>query len=181
VPEVLAKLGILGLKVIRWERRWNEEGQPFRDVAEYPEDSVATTSVHDSSTLRGWWEKEGGAADFFSAWGAELAAIPEETRGRFRASYGPEAAAFVLKTLAKASSRLFVPPAQDFLALSEEYRAADADSERVNVPGSVNAFNWTWRIPVPIERLSKDKKLIEAIERALKERRSRPAKKGASR
>jgi 4-alpha-glucanotransferase len=181
VPEVLAKLGILGLKVIRWERRWNEAGQPFRDIAEYPEDSVATTSVHDSSTLRGWWEKEGGAADFFSTWGPDLAAIPEETRERFRASYGPEAAAFVLKTLAKASSRLFVPPAQDFLALSEEYRAADADDERVNVPGSVNAFNWTWRLPVPIEKLSKDKKIIEAIERALKERRSKPAKKGASR
>ena len=181
VPEVLAKLGILGLKVIRWERRWNEAGQPFRDVAEYPEDSVATTSVHDSSTLRGWWEKENGAADFFAAWGSELAALPDETRERFRAAYDPETASFVLKALAKTSSRLFVPPAQDFLALSEECRASDADDERVNVPGSVNAFNWTWRLPVPIEKLSKDKKLIEAIERALKERRAKPAKKGASR
>lgn len=181
VPEVLEKLRILGLKVIRWERHWDEHGKPFRDTADYPEASVATTSVHDSSTLRGWWEKENGAADFLAAWRDDAGSLPAGAAESFRASYTPEAASFVIKTLAKTSSRLYVLPAQDFLALSANYRAREADDERINVPGSVNAFNWTWRLPAPIDTLIHDTKLIEAIVAALKERRAKPTAQGAAR
>jgi len=181
VPEVLKKLGILGLKVVRWERRWNEHGQPFVGVCDYPENSVATTSVHDSSSMRGWWEKENGARDFLSAWHDEVAKLPEGSAARFMERYTPEVASFVLATLARTSSNLFVLPAQDFLALESEYYPADPDDERINVPGTVTGFNWTWRIPVTIEKLSKDKKLVQAIAAALTERRNRAAFKGASR
>ena len=37
------------------------------------------------------------------------------------------------------------------------------DEERINVPGSVNDFNWTYRLPVSVEELAKDKALIEKI------------------
>ena len=181
VPEVLKKLGILGLKVVRWERRWNEAGQPFVGVCDYPEDSVATTSVHDSSTMRGWWENENGARDFLSAWRDDVANLPEGSATRFLERYTPEVASFVLTTLARTTSSLFVLPAQDFLALEGEYYAANPDDERINVPGTVTAFNWTWRLPVPIEKLTKDKKLVQAIANALAERRGRAARKGASR
>ena len=181
VPETLARLGILGLKVIRWERKWDEPGQPFRRVEDYPEASVATTSVHDSSTLRGWWEKEGGAADFLRAWKDDADALDPGARERFRSRYDGETAAFALRTLARATSRLFILPAQDFLALSDDYRPVDADDERVNVPGTVTAFNWTWRLPVTIEKLAKDKKLTDAIARALKDRRARHVGKGEPR
>ena len=42
------------------------------------------------------------------------------------------------------------------------------DNERVNVPGSVNAFNWTYRLPVNVEDLLKDKELIAAIKEIAK-------------
>lgn len=178
VPRTLEKLGILSLKVIRWERRWDEAGQPFRDPASFPALSVATTSVHDSSTLRGWWEQENGARDFLSFWPPERYGYPDGTSDTFRARYSPEVAAFVLSTIAKTSSNLFVLPTQDFLALSPDYYRDESDAERVNVPGSVTDFNWTYRLPERIEDLMENKQLIAAIRNVLAERRNRPANKG---
>jgi len=180
VPGVLASLKILGLKVIRWERLWNEQGQPFRKIDEYPSLSVATPSVHDSSTLRGWWEQEGGANDFLSAWNPEYSGYPAGTAEAFRKGYGPEAAFFALKTMARASSSVLVLPVQDILTLSADFYKTGSDEERINVPGSVNAFNWTYRLPVSIEELQKNKELISALTDVLKERRSRSENQGAS-
>ena len=41
VRQSLARLGVPGFKVLRWERDWNAPGQPFRDPASYPAVSVA--------------------------------------------------------------------------------------------------------------------------------------------
>jgi len=179
VPEVLSGLGILGLKVIRWERLWNEYGQPFKKVDEYPELSVATTSVHDSSTLRGWWEKENGANEFLAAWKPEDHGWAAGSSDAFRKGYGPETAAFALSMLAKTSSSVLILPVQDVLDLSADFCGSDADSQRINIPGTISSFNWTYRIPQPVEKLLKNKKLISAISGALKERSSKSSKKGA--
>jgi len=48
---------------------------------------------------------------------------------------------------------LCIHPVQDFLALCAEYYADDPQSERVNIPGSVTEFNWTYRLPCSIEEL----------------------------
>lgn len=181
VPEVLQHLGILGLKVIRWEKRWNEQGQPYKSLESYPELSVATSSVHDSSTLRGWWEEENGAHEFLSTWRPENAGYPEGTSDHFRARYSPEVASFVIRTLATTSSSVLVLPVQDVLALSPDGYRFSANGERINIPGSVNEFNWTYRIGESVEELLKNKKLITAIQDALKDRRSRTVTKGASR
>lgn len=170
VAPVLATLGVLSLRVFRWERRWSEPGAPFRPLAEYPELSVSTTSVHDSSTFRAWWEREGGN---------EIARETLETATRSSAppgaEYSPDVAAFALSALARAPSRLFIPPLRDILDLSPSYRSADPDEDRVNVPGTVTDFNWTWRMPVSVEDLARDKKTIQSIETVSKARRARSA------
>ncbi len=160
VPEVLAELGIYGLKVVRWERAWNAGGQPLTAFGSYPEHSVATTSVHDSSTLRGWWNDEGGDGAMAAYWRASGAETPEGVPGR---KFDPELARRVLSTVARAGSRVFSVPLQDLLALSGDYYGNPSESDRINVPGSVTAFNWTWRIPVRVEALKKDKRLVDAI------------------
>ena len=62
VPRVLARLGILGLKIVRWAREYENTpaGQqaPFILPSRYPLLSVCTPSVHDTSTIRGWWEED---------------------------------------------------------------------------------------------------------------------------
>lgn len=51
VRESMARLNLPGLKVLRWERHWDAEGQPPIDPAEFPEQSVATTGTHDIEPL----------------------------------------------------------------------------------------------------------------------------------
>ncbi|WP_255945569.1 4-alpha-glucanotransferase [Brucepastera parasyntrophica] len=173
VPEILQKYGIFGLKVIRWERWWNQPGQPFKNLAEYPPESVATSSVHDSSTVRGWWEQEEGPDVFLAAWPPENDGYPEGSSDKFRAKYTPDAAGYVLKTMARTSSLLLIYPLQDLLSLVPDYYSEEIDDERINVPGSVSLFNWTYRIPADIENLAENRKLISAIQTVLKERHAR--------
>jgi len=47
----MARLALPGLKVLRWERHWDQEGQPPIDPASFPECSVATTGTHDIEPL----------------------------------------------------------------------------------------------------------------------------------
>jgi 4-alpha-glucanotransferase len=42
--------------VLRWERHWHADGQPFRDPADYPAASVAASGTHDTEPLIVWWE-----------------------------------------------------------------------------------------------------------------------------
>lgn len=51
VRESMARLDLPGLKVLRWERHWDEDGQPPIDPREFPEASVATTGTHDTEPL----------------------------------------------------------------------------------------------------------------------------------
>src|SRR5690606_34214421 len=53
----IARLGIGGYKVLRWERVWHEPGQPFLLPSHYPRRSVATTGTHDTEPLAVWWEQ----------------------------------------------------------------------------------------------------------------------------
>jgi len=51
VRESMQRLALPGLKVLRWERHWDRDGQPPIDPAEFPECSVATTGTHDIEPL----------------------------------------------------------------------------------------------------------------------------------
>lgn len=51
VRESMARLELPGLKVLRWERHWNQDGQPPIDPREFSECSVATTGTHDVEPL----------------------------------------------------------------------------------------------------------------------------------
>ena len=51
VRESMARLELPGLKVLRWERHWDRDGEPLIDPATFPEVSVATTGTHDIEPL----------------------------------------------------------------------------------------------------------------------------------
>ena len=92
VPRVLEELGILGLRIPRWTRRWGEPGDPYVEPADYPRLTVCAPSVHDTSTLRDWWENETAPADREAAYGGSPApeawspevASPRPCEGRRR-------------------------------------------------------------------------------------------------
>ena len=47
--------------------------------------------------------------------------------------------------------------------MSEKYYNADENAERINIPGTVTPFNWTYRVCTAMEDLLKDKDLIKKI------------------
>ena len=167
VPRVLSKLKILGLRVVRWSRFWEKDGQPYVPFDEYPELSVCTPAVHDSSTVREWWEKEANQEQFSGFIG--VPSLPK--------IYNPGTAKVILSKIAAARSRFRVFQIQDLLHLSNNWYADDPASERVNVPSTSNDFNWTYRLPAQIGEIAKDKELIHTIAELSK---IKPVKKRAA-
>jgi 4-alpha-glucanotransferase len=153
VPRALTQLKILGLRVTRWHREWEKPGQPYYAFEDYPELSVCAPSVHDSSTLREWWDREADQDGFSAFLGVPF--LPK--------IYNPGAAKIILAKTAAAASRLRVFQIQDLLHLSTKWYAEDPASERINVPGSATDFNWTYRLPAPLEELGEDETLINSV------------------
>ncbi len=177
VPRVLESLDILGLRVQRWTRRWNERGQPFVPLSDYPEASVACPSVHDSSSLRQWWERE---ADQEAVWSCAAEALGLVS-GNPPPLLGCAEARFLNEALASSASRIVVFPIQDLLAMSGAWRGPDPAAERVNVPGTDNAWNWGYRIPGTLEGITADGSLAEAARAVAGRRRGQaPGRTGAT-
>lgn len=171
LPEVLGKLNILSLRVIRWNRWWDNPGQPYAPYNQYPLLSVATTSVHDSSTLRQWWSTEKDSVNaYINMWNSN------DKKGLFNNStpvnsameFDAQVADFCLESSALCKSAWFINPLQDYLYLNQKYYLKNMDDERINIPGSVNDFNWTYRLPVSVEELLKDEELISKIKTIVK-------------
>jgi 4-alpha-glucanotransferase len=77
--------------------------------------------------------------------------------------------------VASAVSRFRVFQIQDILHLSPKWYAEDPGSERINVPGTYNAFNWTYRLPALIEEIGKDRALIQAVKELSRVKPVKPA------
>ncbi len=142
----LARLGVPGYRVLRWEREWHAEGAPFRDPADYPVASVATTGTHDTEPLVVWWE----GAD--AAERAAVLAIPSLAArlppgGHDEALATPGMPAWlregVLDTLIASGAGLVLLPIGDVFGWAD----------RINRPATVGPGNWTWRLPWAVERL----------------------------
>jgi 4-alpha-glucanotransferase len=137
----LARLGVPGFCVFRWERHWHTEGQPFREPAEYPAASVATSGTHDTEPLATWWD--GAGED--ERW--KVSALPTIQRlaGGIDVVHAPYAAMrdILLEALFASGSDLLLLPIQD----------AFGWRDRINEPATVSDRNWTYRLPWPVDRL----------------------------
>lgn len=157
LPSVMRANGILGLRVPRWRREWEKPGQPCIPFERYEELSVAASSVHDSSTIRGWWTDERQSAEAFARANEKIFG------GAAWSEFSCDIAFKILSAMARAKSRLCIHPLQDFLYMDKSLWLESARDERVNVPGTVNSFNWTYRIPAALEDLRANKALCEKI------------------
>ncbi|HOX91510.1 MAG TPA: 4-alpha-glucanotransferase [Spirochaetales bacterium] len=158
VTETLAAVGMLGLRIPRWCRSWNDAGQPYIPLGSYPGLSVCAPSVHDTSTLRGWWNDElddDGRSDCAKAYLPDWKTVP--------ADLDAKAALDMLTALSACASQLFVCQLQDYLDLSSRLRSHNSVDDRVNVPGTVNEWNWCWRMPCTLSELSSDASWLSAL------------------
>ncbi len=145
----LARMAIPGYRVLRWERQWHDPGQPFRDPASWPAVSVATTGTHDTDAMADWWD--GMPDDERTAFLAlpPLAALRERATARFDGGVRDA----ILELVYRSGSDLLLLPFQDAFGMRE----------RVNVPGTMNEENWTYRIAQDLAALHADRAARERL------------------
>ncbi|MBM3776972.1 MAG: 4-alpha-glucanotransferase [Acidimicrobiia bacterium] len=149
----LARLGVAGFKVLRWEREWDTPGQPFIDPVRYPAVSVATSGTHDTEPLAIWWrnapEDERAAVEAIPM----LRQVLDRGLTRVRPGSDPgqtpvkdltiEVRDALLEVLFAAGSELLLLPVQDLFGWAD----------RINVPGTMGGANWTWRLPWRVDQM----------------------------
>jgi 4-alpha-glucanotransferase len=142
----LTRLGIPGYRVLRWEADWDHHAHRnrFRDPARYPALSVATPGTHDNEPLAAWWEAlpahERRAV-------LEMPALAPLARklgdGAATCPFTPEVHEALLEALEASGSDLVILPIQDVFGTRE----------RINIPATVGAHNWSYRVPWTVEDL----------------------------
>ncbi|HEX7486952.1 MAG TPA: 4-alpha-glucanotransferase [Vicinamibacterales bacterium] len=152
VRQSLARLGVPGYKVFRWERHWETKGQPYRDPSAYPATSVATSGTHDTEPAAAWWDgldADERATVLATPGVAERVARLDDAAGEF----SPALRDVLLEVLFASGSDFLLLPVQDVFG----WRG------RINTPANHGDHNWTWRLPWPVDTLDR---VPEARERA---------------
>jgi 4-alpha-glucanotransferase len=141
VRQSLTQLRIPGYRVVPWERG---EDHVLRDPHHFPQASVATWSTHDTSPITRWWDE---MQPYERADLAKLANLPAEAaRAESTSVAGSVRRHALLRLLFESSSDVTLVLAQELYG----------DRERINTPGTVGPENWTYRLPRPIEELTRD-------------------------
>lgn len=132
VPQVMDTLRILALEVQRMPKQF---GVSVSDPHNYPYMSVCTTSTHDMSVLRAWIQNE-----------MEPNQVVKDSQ--------PTASvcAEVIQSHLDSASMLAIFPLQDWLSISPELRAANPESERINVPANPDNY-WCYRMHLDLDIL----------------------------
>lgn len=142
VPAVMNQLQILSLEVQRMPKEVNNQ---FGCTWNYPYLSVATTSTHDMSGIRGWWEEDrDNMQDFYNrvlCFGGNSPYFCE-----------PYICERILEHHLASPSMLVILPLQDWLSMDGELRRDNPQDERINVP-AINPFYWKHRMHLTIEQL----------------------------
>jgi len=144
----LRRLAIPGYRVLRWEK----DGTVFRDPAGWPALSVGTTGTHDTEALADWYDALEDAE-----WRAFVdipALAPLRERGLRR--FDSDVRDIILACVYGSGSDLILLPFQDALG----------SRGRVNVPGTVNAENWTYRMPVDVAEVGEIERLADLAARS---------------
>lgn len=143
VRESLASLGLPGYKVLRWERAWQQPGQPFLPPAGFPPVSVAATSTHDIEPLALWW------ADLDDADRAAMSEALGLADGQ--PAFDDSVRDALLRQAYNAGSDLLLLPIQDVFGWPD----------RINTPATVGEDNWVWKVPLTVEALMTDPLALE--------------------
>jgi 4-alpha-glucanotransferase len=146
VRRTLDELKVPGYRVMRWSR---EDGV-YANPREYPAVSLVTTGTHDTETLREWWQTA-------QQWEREAVCRTFPELHRFSppgASWTTELHEALIAAAENASSNLCVVPWGDLFS----------EMTRVNLPGTMGAHNWSYRMRPHVESLLSDPETKAAAE-----------------
>lgn len=142
VPAVMSELHILSLEIQRMPKAY---GCSIDNPANYPYYSVCTTSTHDMSGIRGWWQEDSSLTQYY--WSEML-----HQRGKAPIDCEAWICENIVRQHLDSPAMLTILPLQDWMAIDEHLRYADPSFERINVPA--NPFNyWRYRMHLTLEEL----------------------------
>lgn len=140
VPEVMEQLCMLSLELERMPKSFGVE---FEALDRIPYLSVCTSSTHDMSPLRAWWEENPlQAGRYWQQVLHEQRDAPPECSA--------DLAYRILKHQLASSAMWVILPWQDWLALHADLRKTQAGTERINVPEN-SKHCWNYRIHLTID------------------------------
>ncbi len=142
VPQVMKELSILSLEIQRMPKNENIE---FADPKDAPYLSVCTTSTHDTSTIRGWWEEDRAASQRF--YNHQLG-----HQGEMPYFAEPWLCKEIINQHLHSPAMWAIFPLQDLLAISGEIRSDKTQDEQINVPSDPKHY-WKYRMHIFIEDL----------------------------
>jgi 4-alpha-glucanotransferase len=152
VPSVMRDLGILSLEIQRMPKDPRVE---FAHPADAPYLSVCSTSTHDMSTLRGWWEEDRMHSErFFHQVMGQKGECPFYME--------PWIARDILNMHFYSPAMWAIFPIQDLLAMDGKLRWDNTNGERINVPAIAQHY-WRYRMHLKLEDLINEKKLINEL------------------
>ena len=152
VPQVMREQQILSLEI---ERMPKEYGATFGNPASYPYLSVAATSTHDMSTIRGWWHEDKALTQRY--WSEVL-----HCEGLAEKECSGNTAAQIIEREMLSGSMFAILPLQDWLAVDEHLRLTDPDAERINIPADPNHY-WRYRMHLTLEQLISEDEFNEQV------------------
>lgn len=162
VPPAMSQLNILSLEIQRMSKNPKIK---FAHPADAPYFSVCTSSTHDMSTIRGWWEEDRATIQLF---------YNQELGNEGEAPYfaEPWICRQIIEQHLYSPAMLTVFPIQDLLAIDGELRWDATHEEQINQPSNVR-HKWRYRMKQSIEELQNAedfnallKELIEASGRS---------------
>lgn len=158
VPQVMADLGMLSLEIQRMPK---EMGVEFGRIERNPYLSVCTTSTHDMSTMRAWWEEDRARTQRF--FNNEL-----NQYGIAPIFCEPWICQQIIERHLTSPSMFVILPIQDWMAMDGNLRWKETFSERINDPANPNNY-WKYWMHITLEHLIKNENLAITIKTIIKQ------------
>lgn len=158
VAWVMNELRILSLELQQMPK---DPSVRFGELWKNPYRSVCTLSTHDMPTLRQWWDEDmERTQDYYNSQLYRSGAAPHPLPGWL-------AKEIVVNQLA-CPSMLCVLLLQDWFAIDEKLRLADANAERINIPANPRHY-WRYRMHLNIEDLIANKEYNDNIKELIRQ------------
>ena len=152
VAWVMDELRILSLELQQMPK---DPTVKFGELWKNPYRSVCTLSTHDMPTLRQWWDEDWDRTQiYYSSQLCRGGAAPHPLPGWL--------AKEIITNQLTCPSMLCILSLQDWFAIDEKLRLADADAERINIPANPRHY-WRYRMHVNIEDLINNKEYNDNI------------------
>ncbi|MBQ0080368.1 MAG: 4-alpha-glucanotransferase [Alistipes sp.] len=157
VPSVMRQKNILSLEIERMPKAMYTE---FTDTRSYPYLSVCTTSTHDMSPLREWWEEDYKKSERYFR---EVLGM----HGDVSKNATERICSAIIARHLEAPSMLAIIPIQDWMSINERVRLSNGKSERINIPAVANHY-WKYRMHLKIEDILQRKEFLKQVNHLIK-------------